>query len=99
MSSRLAAGATWPTAAARSPPSTVPAVRDSTGRSGYSSTGRVTSVNEALPQVRLTPSGSSANSTGRLGRLRVISASSRPGTSTVPGSATSAPTSARAETS
>ena len=47
VSSRLAAGVTWPIAAARAPPSAVPASCGSSGSSGYSPDGRVTSVNAA----------------------------------------------------
>jgi hypothetical protein len=56
-------------------------------------------VNAASPQIMLTPSGSSANDTGSPGRLLVISTRSLPGTSTAPGSATSAATRIRADTS
>ena len=56
VSSRLAAGATWPIAVANRPPSTVPASRGSSGSRGYSLTGRVTRVKEAGPQVTVTSS-------------------------------------------
>ena len=57
-------------------------------------------LNSAPPQARLTMSPSELNSAGRAGRLRVISASRRPGTSAVPSApATSASIRARAETS
>ena len=99
VSSRLAAGATWPIAVASAPPSTVPASRGSSGSRGYSLTGRVTRVNDAGPQVTMTSSFSWSSSTGCEGRLLVISASSRPGTSAVPSSATSASTWILADTS
>ena len=99
VSSRLAAGATWPIAVASAPPSTVPASRGSSGSRGYSLTGRVTRVNDAGPQVTMTSSFSWSSSTGSEGRLLVISASSRPGTSAVPSSATSASTPILADTS
>ena len=56
VSSRLAARATWPIPVASTPPSTVPASRGSSGSRGYSLTGRVTSVNDAGPQVTVTSS-------------------------------------------
>ena len=56
VSSRLAAGATWPIAVASTPPSTVPASRGSSGSRGYSLTGRVTRVNDAAPHVTVTSS-------------------------------------------
>ena len=56
VSSRLAAGATWPIAVASTPPSTVPASRGSSGSRGYSLTGRVTRVKDAGPQVTVTSS-------------------------------------------
>ncbi len=98
VSSRLAAGVTWLIAVASAAPSTVPASRGSSGSRGYSPSGSVTRLNDAAPQVRVTSSASST-SMGCPGRLRVISASSRPGTSTVPGSATSASIRIRADTS
>ena len=48
VSSRLAAGATWPIAVASTPPSTEPASSGSSGSRGYSLTGKVTRVNQAL---------------------------------------------------
>ena len=99
VSSRLAAGPTWPMAAPRTPPSTVPASGGAAGRSGYSSAGRANRVNSALPQVRFTTSATVVISTARAGRLRVISASRRPGTITMPGSPISASICAVAETS
>ena len=99
VSSRLAAVTTWLMAAPRTPPSTVPASGGGAGSSGYSSAGSANRVNSALPQVRFTVSASVATSTASAGRLRVISASSRPGTITVPGSPTSASICAVAETS
>src|ERR1019366_7228572 len=99
VSSLLADGTTCAAAPASTPPSTIPAARGGSGSAGYSSAGSATSVNSALPQVRLTMSATDENSAGAWGRLRVISASSLPGTSTVPGSATSASTAMRAETS
>jgi hypothetical protein len=101
VSSRLAAGVTWPTAVASAPPSTVPASRGSSGSLGYSPMGSVTRLKDAGPQVSTTSSASSASptSTGSPGRLRVISASRRPGMRAVPGSATSAGTRILADTS
>ena len=98
VSSRLAAGVTWPIAVANTPPSTVPASRGSSGSRGYSPRGSVTRLKDAGPQVKVTSSLSST-STGCPGRLRVISASSRPGTRAVPGSVTSASMLIRADTS
>lgn len=69
------------------------------GRAGYSSTGRVGRVNRELPQTTLTRWPSVEISTGLLGRLREMSFSSRPETSTVPASSMSASSSTRAETS
>ena len=62
VSSRLAAGTTWPAAAARTPPSTVPAAAGGSGSAGKSSMGSETSMNSALPQVRLTASAVEVNS-------------------------------------
>jgi len=86
-------------AAASAPPSATPASSGRSGSSGYSADGSVVTVNAASPQVMLSPSGSSAMSTGSPGRLRVISAKSLPGTKATPGSETSARTRIRAETS
>ena len=52
VSSRLADGTTWAAAAASTPPSTVPEAAGGSGRPGYSSTGRATSSNSALPQLQ-----------------------------------------------
>ncbi len=65
-------------------------IRAAAGNSGYSSTGSVCNVKRALPHVITTLVPSEVMSTGRSGRDRPMSASSRPETSTVPGSATSA---------
>ncbi|MEY9214262.1 hypothetical protein ABH917_003708 [Thermobifida halotolerans] len=59
----------------------------------------MSSVNLALPQTRRAREPSTRNSTGCGGRLRTISASSRPDTRTLPGSSTWTSTDARAETS
>ena len=99
VSSRLVAGSTCATAAARSPPSTVPASGGAGGSSGYSAVGSETSANSALPQLSVTSSPSERNSAGCPGRLRVISASSRPGTSAEPGSSISAGSRVVAESS
>ena len=64
VSSRLAAGVTWPIAVARAPPSAVPASCGSSGSSGYSADGRLATAKDASPQVTEMPSGSSPNSTG-----------------------------------
>ncbi len=69
------------------------------GSVGKSSTGIVISPNSALPQVRTASWPSVVISTSSAGRLRLISASRRPGISTRPSSATSASIVARAETS
>ena len=69
------------------------------GSAGYSSTGRVWSVNRELPQTTVTRTPSVEISTGLLGSAREMSASSRPETRTVPSSSTSASTDTRAETS
>src|SRR5215472_8996061 len=99
VSSRLADEATWLTADASTPPSTAPTGGGVSGSAGYSSIGRQTRPNSALPQTRLSTSASSENSTGLPGKLLVISARSRPGTSAVPGSMISASTVQRADTS
>ena len=59
----------------------------------------VSRVNRVAPQVTLTLVPSVTTSTGLPGRLRAMSDSSRPETSTRPGSLTSAGTVTRAETS
>ncbi len=99
MSSRPAATAAWLTAEAKTSPGTVPVAVGIAGRAGYSSTGRVGRVNRELPQTTLTRWPSVEISTGRLGRLREMSLSSRPDTSTVPASSMSASSPTRAETS
>ncbi len=71
----------------------------SSGSTGYSSIASLTSVNSAAPHDSPIESGSDSNSAVPPARLRVISASSRPGTSALPGSVTSAFASNRAETS
>ena len=53
---------------------------------GYSPSGSATSANSALPQVSITMPGGRRDLDFRGGRLLLISASNRPGTSTVPGS-------------
>ena len=99
VSSRLAEGATCATAAASRPPPTAPIFGGISGSAGNSSTGMVCSPNSALPQVRIASPPSVTISTGWSGRLLVISASTRPGISVRPGSATWASTVARADTS
>ena len=69
------------------------------GSVGYSSTGIVCRLNRAEPQVSETLAPSMVISTGLVGRLRQMSASSRPETSALPSSATSAVSVARAEVS
>ena len=69
------------------------------GMVGKSSTGMVIRPNSAVPQVSTASEPSVTISTSSAGRLRLISASSRPGISTLPVSATSASIVARAETS
>ncbi|GAA3120282.1 hypothetical protein GCM10020001_045590 [Nonomuraea salmonea] len=99
VSSRLAAGATWPTAEANTPPPMAPMAGGMAGRAGKSSTGMVMRPNSALPQVSTASAPSVTSSTSSAGRLRLISASSLPGMSTRPSSDTSASIAARAETS
>ena len=69
------------------------------GRVGYSSTGIVCRLNLAEPQVSDTFAPSMVISTGLFGRLREMSASSRPETSARPSSWTEAGSVARAEVS
>ncbi len=69
------------------------------GRVGKSSTGIVSRPNSAPPQVSTASDPEVTIWTGSAGRLLVISASTRPGISTLPGSATSASIEARADTS
>ncbi len=99
VSSRLAATVTWATAELNTSDDTVPASAGISGRAGYSSTGIVIRVNRLAPQVSTIFAPSWASSTGLSGRLRQMSASSRPDTSAWPGSLTSAGTSTLAETS
>lgn len=99
VSSRLAAAATWLTAVANAPPPTAPTFGGIGGITGKSSSGIVIRPNSVLPQVSTASEPLLTISTGRAGRLRVISARTLPGISTRPGSATSASTSARADTS
>ena len=77
----------------------MPASGGAGGSSGYSAVGRETSANSALPQLRVTSSPSDRNSAGCPGRLRVISASSRPDTRAVPSSSVATGMLAWAETS
>ncbi|CAM5629389.1 hypothetical protein SPURM210S_01220 [Streptomyces purpurascens] len=99
MSSRPAAMATWAAAEAKTSPGTVPVAFGICGRAGYSSTGRVWSVNREEPQTTVARTPSVEISTGRLGSARQMSASRRPETRTVPSSSTSVSTDTRAETS
>ena len=99
VSSRPAAMATWAAAEAKTSPGTVPVAVGICGSAGYSSTGRVWRVNREEPQTTVARTPSVEISTGRLGRARQMSASSRPETRTVPSSSTSASTETRAETS
>ena len=69
------------------------------GRVGYSSTGIVWRLNRAEPQVSETLAPSMVISTGLFGRLRQMSASSRPETRARPSSWTDAGKVARAEVS
>ena len=69
------------------------------GSVGYSSTGIVWRLNRAEPQVSETLVPSMVISTGLFGRLRQMSASSRPETSALPSSCTEAGSVARAEVS
>ena len=86
VSSRPAAMATWLIAEARTSAPIAPASGGMPGSVGYSSSGRVISVKTALPHFRVVRVPSVLISTGRAGRLRTISARSRPETSTVPSS-------------
>ena len=90
---------TWATASVKTSPATVPVPSGIAGSVGYSSTGMVRSVNREAPQVSETREPSVTTSTGLPGSDREMSASSLPETRTVPGSATSAGTSTRADTS
>ena len=89
-SSRPAAITTWLTDFSKTEASTRPVWVGISGRVGYSSTGRVWRLNRADPQISSTWVWSETISTGLLGRERAISFSSRPETSTVPSSVTSA---------
>ena len=99
VSSRPAAMVTWLMASANRPPSMLPWCCGISGSSGYSPVGMVSKVNRAEPHRSSTLLPSRLTSMGLFGSDREISASSRPSTSTVPGSLTSAGTEARAETS
>ena len=78
---------------------TAPVAAGIAGRAGYSSTGIVCSVNVAEPQRSVTFAPSIDMSTGLFGRLRQMSASSRPETRALPSSCTAAGIDARAEVS
>ena len=78
---------------------TVPVVSGMSGSVGYSSAGSSIRVNVALPHLTVVLDPSVARSTGLAGRLRTISASSLPETSTVPGSSACTGMVAWAETS
>src|SRR5215469_7340595 len=99
VSSRLADGTTCAAATDSAPPSTVPTVLGSSGSFGYSSRASETRANSALPQVSMIMSAADVTSTMAGGRLLVISASSLPGTSAMPGSPTSAGITTLADTS
>ncbi len=99
MSSRPAAIATWLIAEARMSAPTDPASGGIPGSVGYSSSGRVISVKTALPHFRVVRVPSVLISTGRAGRLRTISARSRPDTRTAPSSSVITGRLAWAETS
>ena len=99
VSSRLAATVTCATAWEKTSAPRMPEESGIAGSVGYSSTGIVSSVKRLAPHVSETREPSVATSTGLPGSDREMSASSRPETRTVPGSATSDGTSTRAETS
>ena len=99
MSSRPAAVTAWETAWAKRSLCTVPLAVGIEGSVGYSSTGRVWRVNRADPHVSVTRAPSMVISTGLAGRLRQMSARSRPLTRALPSSETSAASVARAEVS
>jgi len=99
VSSREAATATCAIAVASSDPPMVPLVAGIVGSGGYSATGIVGMVKVERPQVINAREPSTENSIGADGSERVISASSLPGTKTVPGCSTSAFRLARALTS
>jgi hypothetical protein len=88
VSSRPAAIADWLTAVAKASLPTDPAAGGIAGSAGYSSSGMVSRLNVALPQVRTARPESAVICTGLAGRLRLISASSRPETSAEPSSVT-----------
>ena len=69
------------------------------GSAGYSSVGSVCRVNRDVPQVTCAFAPSTLMSTGRSGRLREMSATSRPDTRQRPVSATCAGTVTRTEVS
>ena len=99
VSSRPAAVADWLTAVANASLPIDPAAGGISGSAGYSSSGIVSSVKVALPQVRTARPPSDVICTGRAGRLRLISASSRPETSALPSSSVITGTVACADTS
>ena len=99
MSSRPAAVADWLTAVANASLPMVPAAGGISGSAGYSSSGMVSSVKVALPQVSTARPSRALMCTGLAGRLRLISASRRPETRAVPASSVLTGTEASAETS
>ena len=99
MSPRSAATATCATAWVNTSPWSVPVGSGAVGSVGYSSTGIISRLNRDDPQVTCTLLPSATTSMGLAGRLREMSASSRPRTRTRPDSATSAGTVTFADTS
>jgi hypothetical protein len=99
VSSLLAAMITWDTAWAKESPATVPLMVGSAGSGGYSASGMVARWKLLRRQVRVTLLPSVSISTGADGRLRQMSASSRPETRMVPSTAMSAGISSLAEVS
>ena len=77
----------------------MPVVAGMSGSVGYSSTGSSIRVNVVLPHLTVVRVPSVLMSTGLAGRLRTISASSLPETSTMPGSSAATGIVASAETS
>ncbi len=99
VSSRAAATATWATAEAKTSPGMVPKRSGGGGSCGYSSTGITGSAKRLDPASMRSLAPSRLIVTGLLGRVRAMSARSRPCTRTRPSSASSAVAVIRADTS
>gem|GEM_PF-5959048 len=98
-SSRDAATVTWATAVAKSSAGSTPVRSVTWGSVGYSSTGIDPRVNFAEPHCTAILPSTVENWTGAFGSRLAMSASSRPETSALPGSSTSAVISVRDDTS